>query len=87
MNNLTPESTLRECFDYFEGSGSTQVVPVTIKQQDDDTQLAIFIKGQHETASVIMAELMTRIDELFEYSQQAEAEAEEHGDKSVIIAP
>jgi len=87
MNKLSPESTIRDCFDYFDGTegqpGAVQVVPVTIKQQTDDTQLCIFIKGDHSTASVIMAELMTKVDELFAYSQQAEAPDV----KSAIITP
>ncbi len=87
MNKLSPESTLRDCFDYFDGVegelGAVQVVPVTIKQQSDDTQLCIFIKGDHATASVIMAELMTKVDELFAYSKQADA----IDVKSPIITP
>lgn len=87
MNKLSPESTLRDCFDYFDGvegeAGAVQVVPITIKQEADDTQLCIFIKGDHSTASVIMAELMTKIEELFAYSQQANAS----NAKSPIITP
>lgn len=83
MNKLTPETTIADAFAFFtaaEESG-VQVVPVTIKQQEDDTQLAIFICGEHQMASVIMAELMTKIDELFDYSQQSEAA----NDKPAII--
>ena len=75
MKKLTPEATIADAFDFFTAAqqGGVQVVPVTIKQQEDDTQLAIFISGEHQMASVIMAELMTKIDELFDYSQQSEA--------------
>lgn len=83
MNKLTPESTLRDCFDFFDGDGNVQVVPFTVKQDADDTQLCIFIKGDHGTASVIMAELMTKVDELFAYSQQAGATNAD----SAIITP
>jgi len=71
---LTPENTINEFFDFFDrGEAPVQVVPITIKQQSDDTRLAIFIHGEHETSSVIMAELMTRIGELFDLQAQAEA--------------
>jgi len=75
---LTPENTLNEFFDFFDREdNAVQVVPITVKQQQDDTRLAIFIHGEHEAASVIMAELMTRIDELFDLQAQAEAKASE----------
>ena len=74
---MTPENTLNEFFEYFDrGENAVQVVPMTIKQQTDDTRLAIFIHGEHEAASVIMAELMTKIDELFDLQAQAEATIE-----------
>lgn len=85
MNNLSPESTIREVFEFFDaGQEGAQVVPVTVKQQQDDTQLCIFIKGEHTMASTIMAELMTKVEELFDLSQQSEAVAD---DKSAIITP
>jgi len=84
MKHLTPESTLADAFDFFTAAddGGVQVAPVTIKQQSDDTRLAIFIKGEHQMASVIMAELMSKLDELFDYSQQAETPSDK---KSPII--
>ncbi len=75
MKKLSPETTLSDAFEFFTAAedGGVQVAPVTIKQQSDDTRLAIFIRGEHGMASVIMAELMTKIDELFDYSQQSDA--------------
>ena len=68
---MTPENTLNEFFEFFDrGDNAVQVVPLTVKQQEDDTRLAIFVHGEHEAASVIMAELMTRIDELFAYKHR-----------------
>ena len=81
---LSPESTIAECFAFLNGGEGCQVVPVTVKEQSDDTQLAIFIKGNREMASVIMAELMTRIEELFDLSEQAQASK---NDESTIITP
>jgi len=80
---MTPENTLNEFYEFFDrGENAVQVVPITVKQQEDDTRLAIFIHGEHEAASVIMAELMTKIDELFDMQAQAEAVSDE---KSRII--
>jgi len=82
--SLTPENTVTEFFEFFErGENAVQVVPVTIKQQDDDTRLMILVKGEHDAASVIFAELMTRIDELFDL--QAQAEATRESEPSTII--
>jgi len=82
--SLTPENTVNEFFEFFErGENAVQVVPVTIKQQEDDTRLAIFVRGNHEAASVIFAELMTRVDELFD--MQAQVEASRESESSPII--
>ena len=87
MQKITPESTLQEAFDYYDAADQegVQVIPLTIKQQSDDTRLAIFIKGEHQTASVIMAELMMKIEELFDMTQQAEASKPDNEPKSRII--
>ena len=82
--SLTPENTVNEFFEFFErGENAVQVVPITIKQQEDDTRLAIFVRGNHEAASVIFAELMTRVDELFD--MQAQVEASRESESSPII--
>lgn len=82
---MTPENTLNEFFEFFDrGENAVQVVPMTIKQQQDDTRLAIFIRGEHEAASVIMAELMTKIDELFD--MQAQVEASRESEPSIITS-
>ena len=74
---MTPENTVNEFFEFFDrGDNAVQVVPMTFKQQEDDTRLAIFIHGEHEAASVIFAAIMTRIDELFDLQAQAEAARE-----------
>ena len=84
-NGLTPESTITEVFERFEvEDGAMRVLPVTIKQQADDTRLAIFIKGEHDIASMMMAELMLRVEEMHDLAAQGEATADE---KSTIITP
>jgi len=77
MEKLTPEATVRDTFEFFEGAeAGVQVVPVTYQQTPDDTRLAIFIRGEHEAASVIMAELMMRLGELSDLEKQMEASRE-----------
>jgi hypothetical protein len=75
---ITPENTINEVFEFFDrGNNAVQVVPTTIKQQTDDTRLAIFISGNHDEASIIMAELMGRVQELADLQDQAEAAVEQ----------
>ncbi|TFH42452.1 MAG: hypothetical protein E4H01_13450 [Lysobacterales bacterium] len=84
---LTPESTIREMFELFdcdEENGPVRVVPMTIKQQKDDTQLLILIKGEHMTASTIFASCMSVIDDL--HALQAQAEADNGGPRSIIAS-
>ena len=84
MSGLTPENTLNEFFEFFEHDNTgVRVVPLTVKEQSDDTRLAIIIRGEHQTASVIMATLLTRVEELLALQAQAEAESE----ASPIITP
>jgi len=84
QEKLSPENTLNEFFEFFDrGEGAVQVVPITIKQQQDDTRLAILVRGEHDTASVIFAELMTRIDELFDMQAQVEASREQETSRIV----
>jgi hypothetical protein len=78
MEKLTPEATVRETFEFFNASegGGLQVAPVTYQQAPDDTRLAIYIRGDHEMASIVMAELMSRINDLMDLAQQKEASSE-----------
>lgn len=74
---LTPENTVNEFFEFFDrGEAAVQVVPITIKQQEDDTRIMLLVKGKHEEASVIFAEIMTTVGELFDLQEQAEASVE-----------
>jgi len=84
--SLSPESTIREMFEMFDcddETGPVRVVPMTIKQQADDTQL--LLKGEHETASTIFASVMTTIDDLYALQQQQEAESRDK-QSSVILS-
>jgi len=86
--SLSPESTIREMFEMFDcddETGPVRVVPMTIKQQADDTQLLLLVKGEHETASTIFASVMTTIDDLYALQQQQEAESRDK-QSSVILS-
>jgi len=76
-NQLSEDPTLNQVFEFIDLSGGpVQVMPVTIAQDPDDTRLAVFIRGEHETASIIMAKLMGEIQDLHDMQQQQEAEPE-----------
>lgn len=72
--SLSKESTLKEVFEFLDtGDEGVQVVPVTIEETADKAQLAIFINGHRDTASVIYAELIYRLGELSDLEAQSES--------------
>jgi len=81
-NGLSPDSTLTEIFDYIKVEEGVNVMPVTLGQDDKDTRMMILIQGEHETASVIMAQIMTLINDMFDTEKQREQD-----DKSRIVLP
>ena len=78
MTDHLPEDPLiSQVFEFIDLSGgAVQVMPVTVAQDEDDTRLALFIRGEHETASIIFAKLMSEIQDLFDFQQQAKADAD-----------
>ena len=68
-NGLSPESSVNDVFDFIDAGDGLRVIPLTVKQQEDDTRLAIFIKGEHGIASMMMAELMLRIEEMHDLAE------------------
>ena len=72
-NGLSPESSVNDVFDFIDAGDGLRVIPLTVKQQEDDTRLAIFIKGEHGIASMMMAELMLRIEEMHDLAEQGQA--------------
>ena len=81
-NGLSPESTLKELFDFIRVEEGVNVMPVTLDQDPKDTRMMILIQGEHETASVIMAKLMTVVTDLFDTEKQREQD-----DKPRIVLP
>ena len=82
-NGLSEESTLQELFDHIAVSEGVNVMPVTLKQDENDTRLMIIIQGRHDTASVILAQLMTLVQDMFDTAEQVEKDS----DKSRIVLP
>lgn len=68
--SLPADPKLSELFDYFAVQGGVQVVPMTLSEAPDDTRLLLCIRGHHETASLIFAELWSRIEELSAIEKQ-----------------
>jgi len=80
-NNLPDDPTISQVFEFIDISGgAVQVMPVTIDQSPLDTRLAIFIRGEHETASTIMAKLLSDVQDLFDMQEQHRAAAEKSSD-------
>ena len=81
-NGLTPDSTLEAVFDEIMADEGVRVVAVTISQEPKDTRMMILIQGEHDTASVIMANLMTLVNDLEDTEKQREQD-----DKPRIVLP
>ena len=85
---LPADPKLSELFAFISVDEGVRVLPVTFKQSENDTQLFIAIQGKHDQASIIMANLMTAIDEMHDLSEQYAAEHadQDEDDDSSIIA-
>ncbi len=81
-NGLTPDSTLKELFDFIKIDKGVNVMPVTLDQHPEDTRMMILIQGEHEMASVIMSKLMTLVNDIFDIEKQREQD-----DKPRIVLP
>jgi len=81
-SGLSPDSTLKEVFDFIKVPEGVRVHAVTLEQDPKDTRMMLLIQGEHETASVIMANLMTLVNDLRDTEDQREQD-----DKSRIVLP
>ncbi len=79
-SGLSPDSTLKEVFDFIKVPSGVRVHAVTLEQDPKDTRMMLLIQGEHETASVIMANLMTLVNDLRDTEDQREQD-----DKSRIV--
>lgn len=70
---LTSDSTVNELFEFFDVEGAVACVPITIQETPDDTRLVMLVRGEHDTASLLFAALMERIQELADLEAQQDA--------------
>jgi hypothetical protein len=71
---LTQDSTIAELFEALhKPDGGANVRPITLQETDDDTRMVVIIRGSHEVASFVMAEVMSHVQDLFDAQEQAEA--------------
>lgn len=79
---LTAKSSLEEVFDFIRNpEQDVQVLPVTLnKPSDAEARMMILIQGKPDTANVLMANLMTYIQEMYDLAEQQAAANE-------IVAP
>jgi len=82
-SGLTKDSTLKELFDFIAVPEGANVMPITLSQKKDDTRLMILVQGEHKIASVIMAQLMTVLQDM----SDTVAQAEQEDDKPRIVLP
>lgn len=82
---LSENSTINELFETIRVDRGVNVVPVTVSQEPANTRLLIALQGEHDTASTIMALLMSAIDEIHE--RQAQQEASESDEPESTISP
>lgn len=73
---LTRDTTIDELFNYVAVEQGVNVLPITWRQDPNDTQLMLVVQGDHDTASIIFANLMMTIEDLMELSEQAPPEDE-----------
>lgn len=80
--SLSKDSTLNEMFAFVRNPDQdVQVLPVTLSAPGADfAQMMIVIQGKANTANVIMANLMTSVQEMYELAEQKAAE-------QAIVAP
>ncbi len=82
-NGLSQNSSLREVFEFVDlPEGQMNIMPITVKQDEEDTRLAIFIRGPHDEASMVMAKLIGDVQDLFDKVEQKAATEE---DKKFVL--
>lgn len=80
---LTPDSTLNEVFEHIRVEGDLRVIPVTLKQDAKDTRQMILLQGDHEMVSIMMAQLMTTVQDMSDTA----AQQGKKDDESRIVLP
>lgn len=73
-SSLGPDSSLKDLFDDLRPPEGMRVVPISLARTDGTADLAIIITGKEEDANVLMANLMSYVNELFAVSEQIHAD-------------
>lgn len=83
MSTLNEKSTLEDLFEVVTPEEGVQALPVTMNNTPDGkAQMMVVIAGDHATANVIMANLMTVVQEMYDTAEQQRALIEdEDGNK------
>lgn len=79
---LDRNSTIDEVFNHIAVTEGANVIPVTVKQKPHDTRIMVLIQGQHDIASVIMAEIMTLLQDMSDTVKQQE---QNDGGPSIVL--
>jgi hypothetical protein len=93
--SLTKDTTLQELFNFvYNPDHDVQVIPVTVsKPSEDVARYMIVIQGKPKTAGMILAALMTQVEDMWARAEQQHAiqkpavAAKKLGDEPQIIVP
>jgi phosphoribosylcarboxyaminoimidazole (NCAIR) mutase len=86
LSNLGPDSSIRELFDIVQVEEGVNVVPVTISKADDNiARNMIVICGSREEASLLTANLMAYVDQMYAAVEQAQADKEAEDEPSIVV--
>ncbi len=73
---LSGKSTMEEVFDFCRPDEGSRVVPVTMAQREDGkSDLMIIITGKSDECQLLMANLMSYVDDMAAVAAQREADA------------
>lgn len=92
--SLGPTSTIEELFEEIMPGNGMRVVPISVAAPEGKANLMIAISGSNEEATVLMANLMSYVDEMAQVAAQHEADQKVLGtdgkpieDEPSIIVP
>ena len=73
---LSPASSIQEIFEAITPDEGMRVLPTQIPAPEGQAHLAILITGSHDECSVLMANLMSYVQDMHDVASQKEAESE-----------
>ena len=84
MSDLSPATPINEIFEAVTPEEGMRVIPTEIPASEGKRHLAILITGSEAEANVMMANLMSYVNDMSEVAQQQTVEKE---DEPTIIVP